>query len=129
MTSPASSKNSRRSACCPARNPIKTEQYMAAPIFKSVNALLEDLGITEPEELDLAVIAQHCRATVLYKPLEGCAARISGTEERAIITVDNSNNTRIERQRFSIGHELGHWMWDRGQMSLLSCEEGVFVRE
>jgi Zn-dependent peptidase ImmA (M78 family) len=100
---------------------------MGAPIFTSVSALLDDLGITEPDELDLPVIAQYCGATVLYKPLEGCAARIAGTEERAIITVDS--NSRIERQRFSVGHELGHWMFDRGKMSLLACEESVFVKE
>jgi Zn-dependent peptidase ImmA (M78 family) len=100
---------------------------MSAPLFSSADALLEDLGITEPEELDLTVIAQHCRATVLYKPLQGCAARIIGNDDRAIITVDT--NSRLERQRFSVGHELGHWMFDRGKVSLFSCEENLFVRE
>ena len=99
---------------------------MIAPVFASVDALLEDLGITEPDELDLTVIAQHCRATILYKPLEGCAARIAGTEDRAIITVDS--NSRPERQRFSAGHELGHWMFDRGKLSLFSCEESIFLK-
>src|ERR1017187_5775830 len=103
------------------------EMLMAAPVFTSVDALLQDLGITEPDELDLGVIAQHCRATILYKPLEGCAARISGTDARAIITVDS--NSRPERQRFSAAHELGHWMFDRGKVSLFSCEENLFVRE
>jgi Zn-dependent peptidase ImmA (M78 family) len=100
---------------------------MSAPDFPSADALLEDLGITGPDELDLTVIAQHCRATILYKPLEGCAARITGNEDRAIITVDS--NSRKERQRFSAGHELGHWMFDRGKVSLFSCEEHVFVKE
>jgi hypothetical protein len=100
---------------------------MGAPVFTSVSALLDDLGITEPDELDLNVIAQHCCATVLYKPLEGCAARIAGAEDRAIITVDSAS--KIERQRFSVGHELGHWMFDRGKMSLLACAESVFIKE
>lgn len=100
---------------------------MPAPIFTSVDDLLDDLGITEPEELDLTVIAQHCQATILYKPLESCAARIAGSEDRAIITIDS--NSRVERQRFSAGHELGHWMFDRGQVSVFSCAEGVFIRE
>jgi hypothetical protein len=59
--------------------------------------------------------------------LEGCAARIVGNEDRAIITVDS--NSRVERQRFSAGHELGHWMFDRGKVSLFSCEENLFVKE
>jgi len=100
---------------------------MSAPVFSSVDALLEDLGIAEPDELDLTVIAQHCRATILYKPLEGCAARITGNEDRAIITVDS--NSRVERQRFSAAHELGHWMFDRGKVSLFSCDENVFLKE
>jgi len=100
---------------------------MSAPIFPSVDALLDDLGITEPEELDLRVIAQHCGATIVSKPLDGCAARIVGNEDRAIITVDSKS--KIERQRFSAGHELGHWMFDRGKVSLYSCEENLFLRE
>lgn len=100
---------------------------MAAPLFRSPDALLEDLGITEPEELDMRAIAQHCQATILYKPLQGCAARITGNEDRAIITIDS--NSRIERQQFSAGHELGHWMFDRGKMSLFSCEEKIFLKE
>ena len=38
---------------------------MGAPIFKSADELLVDLGITEPEELDMEAIAQHCRATIV----------------------------------------------------------------
>jgi Zn-dependent peptidase ImmA (M78 family) len=100
---------------------------MSAPFFRSVDELLLDLGITEPEELDLNAIAQHCCATILYKPLEGCAARITGNQDRAIITVDS--NSRVERQRFSAAHELGHWMFDRGKVSLFSCEEKTFLKE
>jgi Zn-dependent peptidase ImmA (M78 family) len=100
---------------------------MAAPIFKSAGELLEDLGITEPQELDVEAIAQHCRATIVYKPLNGCAARITGNEDRAIITIDSE--CRRERQRFSAGHELGHWMFDRGKSSLYACDEKIFLNE
>ena len=72
---------------------------MGAPIFKSADELLVDLGITEPQDLDVEAIAQHCCATIVYKPLKGCAARITGNEERAIITIDSE--CRRERQRFS----------------------------
>ena len=100
---------------------------MSSSIFTSPNALLEDLGITSPDEIDVTAIAQHCNATILYKPLEGCAARITGNGEQAIITIDS--NSRPERQRFSAGHELGHWMFDRGKVSMFSCEENLFVKE
>jgi len=100
---------------------------MAAPIFTSAADLLADLGITEPAELDVEAIAQHCRATIVYKPLKGCAARIMGNEGRAIITIDSE--CRRERQRFSAGHELGHWMFERGKSSLYACDEKTMLNE
>lgn len=38
--------------------------------------LLRDLGIREPKDLDIEAIAEYCGATVVYRPLEGCEARI-----------------------------------------------------
>jgi hypothetical protein len=88
--------------------------------------LLAQLGITEPEDIKIEAIAQYCGATVLYEPLDGCAARILGFGDRAIITVDQ--NSRRGRQRFSVGHELGHWILDRGRGSF-ECESKVYATE
>ncbi len=88
--------------------------------------ILAELGIGEPEDLDIEAIAQHCGATIQYKPLAGCEARIMGLEDAAIITINV--NSSVERQRFSGGHELGHWMRDRGTASF-RCDEQMFVRE
>lgn len=38
--------------------------------------ILTELGIREPEDLDVEAIAQHCGATIRYTNLKGCAARI-----------------------------------------------------
>ena len=84
--------------------------------------LLAELGITEPEEIDVDTIAAYCDAFVLYEFLSGSEARIVGNGNRAFITVNTQ--TPRSRQRFSIGHELGHWMWDRGKMAL-SCSKDV----
>jgi len=84
----------------------------------SPEQILSLLGITEPEELDIEAIAYACGATILPQPLSGCEANIIGFSNRAIITV-NSNSIST-RQRFSGGHELGHWMKDRGQ-SAFGC--------
>lgn len=93
---------------------------MSTPFYKLPITLLDELGITEPSEIDIEVIAQYCGATIVYEPLSGCEARIIGKENRAIITVNKYS--LIERQRFSAGHELGHWMRDRNKISF-SCEE------
>src|SRR5258708_12196100 len=75
--------------------------------------ILADLGIREPEDLEIEAIAEYCGATIRYKPLSGCEARIIGYHDRAIITI-NVNSWR-GRQRFSGGHEQGHLMRDRAQ--------------
>jgi Zn-dependent peptidase ImmA (M78 family) len=79
----------------------------------SAERLLISLGVTEPLEIDVEAIALTMGAKVKFRRLDGCAARITGTMERAVITVDESSGWR--RRRFSVGHELGHWRHHRGQ--------------
>lgn len=71
------------------------------------------MGIRDPSDIDLDAIAWTLGARVRYRPLRGCEARIVGKSDEAIISV----NTRSPepRQRFSVGHELGHWHHHRGQ--------------
>lgn len=93
---------------------------------QSPSEILAELGVRDPEDLDIEAIAQHCGATIRYKPLSGCEARIMGLGDVAIITINAASS--LERKRFSGGHELGHWMRDRGTASF-QCNEQVFVRE
>ncbi len=87
--------------------------------------LLHELGVTEPEEIDLEAIAFHCNATVRYRSLDGCEARIIGHGDHAIISIDARSSH--QRQRFSIGHELGHWMRDRGTAAFV-CKKADMRR-
>lgn len=79
--------------------------------------LLQELGVTNPAEIDLEAIAFHVNATVRFRPLDGCEARIIGRADRALITVKQDSHRR--RKRFSIAHELGHWHHHRGKC--LAC--------
>jgi Zn-dependent peptidase ImmA (M78 family) len=88
--------------------------------------ILSDLGIRQPKDLDIEAIAMHCGALIQYKPLSGCEARIMGLDDSAIITINV--NSSPERKRFSGGHELGHWMRDRGTATF-QCNEQMFVCE
>lgn len=74
---------------------------------------LQELGVTEPSEIDVEVVARYLGAKVKYRPLKSCEARIVGHADRAIITVDTRATDR--RKRFSVAHELGHWHHHRGQ--------------
>lgn len=83
--------------------------------------LLQELGVTEPKEIDLEAIAYHVGARLRFRPLHGCEARIIGSGDRAIITVNSNSIPR--RNRFSIAHELGHWHHHRGQCLVCRAEE------
>lgn len=93
------------------------------PYYKPPAVLIDELGITEPSEIKIEAIAKHCGATIVYETLDGCEARILGRDDSAIITV-NSRSSR-QRQRFSAGHELGHWMRDRGRVAFACTEPNL----
>ncbi|GGA77370.1 hypothetical protein GCM10011369_19060 [Neiella marina] len=96
---------------------------MNAKIKSEIYGLYHELGITSPSEIDLEAIAYYKNARVQYKPLKGCEARIIGVDGRAIITVNDSAS--LERQLFSIGHELGHWFKDRGKVGSLCSKSDM----
>ncbi len=83
--------------------------------------LLQSLGITEPNEIDLEAIAWDQGAEIKYRTLDGCEARILGAGNKAIITIDE--NVYKRRKRFSIGHELGHWHHHRGKSFACRSED------
>jgi hypothetical protein len=89
--------------------------------------LLQQLGVTEPGEIDLEAIAYYAGARVRYQPLDGCEARIIGRGNAAIITVNAKSPFR--RVRFSIAHELGHWHHHRGQLLVCRVEENRLNNE
>ena len=97
-----------------------------SPYYRSPENLLKGLGIDQPEDIWIEAIAEECDATIVYERMEGAEARIIGFKDRAIITVNESSS--LERKRFSAGHELGHWMRDRGKISF-TCSATTFAGE
>jgi len=84
--------------------------------------LISELGICKPADIDLDAIALVLGVSVKYEPLEGCEALIVGHGERAIVTINT--NSIPERQRFSLGHELGHWTHHKGR-ALYCAQEDI----
>jgi len=84
-----------------------------------------ELGITDANEIDIEAIAFYLDAVVKYKPLKGCEARIVGGNDKAIITINSESMP--QRNRFSIGHELGHWIKHRGSIGNLCKKESIIV--
>lgn len=91
--------------------------------FSAAEKILRALGITEPGEIDLDAIAFCHGVEIRYRLLDGYEARIIGAGARAVVTINT--RARPERQRFSVGHELGHWFNDRGRVA----EAGFLCRK
>ncbi len=82
-------------------------------VGERAEALVYELGITAPKELDVEAIAFDSGMEVLYEHLTGCEASLVGYRDRAVATIKPSGVRG--RERFSIGHELGHWHLHRGR--------------
>jgi hypothetical protein len=80
---------------------------------RAAEALIDELGITTPGDIDLDAIAFTQGVEVRRGHLTGCDAFLVGHGDRAVMTVNRRGLP--ERQRFSIAHELGHWHHHRGQ--------------
>ena len=76
-------------------------------------ARIAELCIRDAKELDVEAIAFDAGVSVRYEPLVGCEATLVGRGNRAIATIRKS--AVRGRERFSIGHELGHWEMHRGK--------------
>lgn len=73
---------------------------------------IRELGITRPQEIDVDLIAMDAGMRVEYRDLAGCEAMLVGVGDTAIATVKPSPSRG--RERYSVGHELGHWEMHRG---------------
>lgn len=89
--------------------------------YHHTDQVLQELGITEPQEIDVEAIAWHLGARIKYRPLDRCEARITGNGDKAIITVNPQSNP--QRRRFSVAHELGHWKFHSGRILMCRADE------
>jgi hypothetical protein len=83
------------------------------PEGEKAEALIFELGVSSPQELDIEAVAYDSGVEVQYEHLHGCEASLVGFGDRAIATINPSGNRG--RERFSIAHEVGHWHLHRGQ--------------
>lgn len=84
-------------------------------------ARIAELGISDPRDIDVDAIAYDARMLVEYEALEGCEAMLVGVGDRAIATIRPSDVRG--RERFSAGHELGHWEMHRGKSFVCRADD------
>lgn len=80
-------------------------------------------GITQPAQIDLDAIAFDLGAEVVYRPLGGCEARLVAFGKKATISIASSSNGG--RRRFSLAHELAHWIETRKGGVLMCAKEDI----
>ncbi|MBU1223472.1 MAG: ImmA/IrrE family metallo-endopeptidase [Gammaproteobacteria bacterium] len=85
--------------------------------------ILKSFGIDSPKQIDLEAIAFELGAKVRYRKIDGSEARIVGNGVSAIITVNEDH--KATRQRFSIAHELGHWVERHGKGGFICAKEDI----
>ena len=85
--------------------------------------ILRGFGIDRPEQIDLEAIALELGVAVRYAKIDGSEARIVGNDTRAIITV--RADSQRPRQRFSIAHEIGHWVERHGRGGFVCAKEDI----
>ena len=80
---------------------------------RHAESLIGELGILSANEIDVEAIAFDSGVEVLYEALDGCEATLVGFGSKAIATVRPSSSRG--RERFSVAHEIGHWLLHRGK--------------
>lgn len=91
--------------------------------LSKAETILQSYGIDHPSQIDLEAIAYGLGAEVRYRKLDGSEARIVGNADSAIITVNE--DTKSPRQRFSIAHEIGHWVERHGKGGFVCAKEDI----
>lgn len=89
--------------------------------MKTPEEIIDHFCIEHPEEIDIEAICFHYNAKVEKHPLSGCEGRLIGYKDKAVITVNSKSS--LNRQRFTVGHELCHWLNDRGDVAHKCTEE------
>jgi Zn-dependent peptidase ImmA (M78 family) len=86
--------------------------------------LLWSHGIVAPNQIDLEAIANAHGAKVVHRHLDGCEARLVAAANQAVISV-NSSSSYVGRRRYSLAHELAHWICDRKTGSFQCAKEVI----
>ena len=92
-------------------------------LLSPAEKLLWQYGVRDPSHIDLEAIANYRGAEVVYRRLCGCAARLVAAGDQAIISVDAGSSPG--RQRFSLAHELAHWICDMDHGSFRCANEDI----
>jgi Zn-dependent peptidase ImmA (M78 family) len=93
-------------------------------LLSPAERLLWSHGVVEPGQIDLEGIANARGARVVHRHLDGCEARLVASADQAVISVSTAGGYE-GRRRFSLAHELAHWICDRKTGSFQCAKEVI----
>lgn len=86
----------------------------------AASKIITEYGISSPEGIRLRDIAYDQGVTVIEASLASADASLVSNGQKGIIRVNSSEN-RNSRKRFSIAHELGHFILKHGHAMYMIC--------
>ena len=92
--------------------------------LSSAEQLLFSYGVTTPAHIDLEAIAAAQGIEIVYRRLDGCEARLVRVGDRGIVSVNNAPGN-VGRRRFSLAHELAHWICDRSRTAFACSSDDI----
>jgi Zn-dependent peptidase ImmA (M78 family) len=90
---------------------------------REASNLIEEYGISDPKHIQLEDIAFDLGVRVVKGPLNGAVASLTRYGNSGTIRVPN-NETYLPKIRFSIAHELGHFVLNHGHSIQKICNMG-----
>jgi len=89
--------------------------------------ILKEFDITSPQHIEIDAIAASCGAYVHEKKIAGSSARLVRGKSEAFITI-NEDIEYSGQKRFSIAHELGHFLLHESINQLKNCSEEMMYQ-
>jgi hypothetical protein len=95
------------------------------PLLKAeqeASKIIDGYGISSPEHIRIEDIAYALGVRIVEGPLQGAAASLVRLGAKATIRIP-ATERRQSRRRFSLAHELGHFVLGHGYSVRLVCTE------
>jgi len=99
---------------------------MASRAANLAQRVIQEYGISDPNDILLHAIAYERGVIVNEKPIKGAEGRLITNKSNGIIVV-NSNIREQGKKRFVIAHELGHFEMHRNSEKFSICEPEAFI--
>lgn len=99
---------------------------MSVVAIAKANIIVQEYGISSPEDIDLELIAFERGLIIQEKELIGCEGRLISNKNYGMIIINKSIREN-GKKRFIIAHEMGHYELQKGKNNISICDESSFI--